>query len=362
MWILFAGLLSLAMFTACNLDATDGIFSSISKSEKTVDTTNQSILGFYGAYAYVRTQDGVYRYGGSNSDAKKIVSISLLPNGFSSPIGSATNATQFVYQKGAASYTEFTLANSTATEYPTLTLNVVAMNNGIALTGNKADGYSVSKLGLDSASLSGVQGGAGTLFGFGDKALVTFVSGESNNVYSYYWYNGATTTPTKIELNGYTGNKDFLRIQAFQPATTAGAGLAIVKIANDSNTTLLFKQATAGGDLTFIEQADFSLNYTSPFMVPSARVTIESRQYMLVPYILGMQLIDLTPNPGYETHAYSSTVQDSIAGGFTYATVVDIEPINATKLLVSTVDGGVFTITLPTTTAGNGARAPGYHP
>ncbi|MGI5910828.1 MAG: hypothetical protein ACOX6K_10725, partial [Sphaerochaetaceae bacterium] len=73
-------------------------------------------------------------------------------------------------------------------------------------------------------------------------------------------------------------------------------------------------------------------------------------------------------------YAYPSTKSGSFAYGLTYNNVVDIEPLpnmddtdtEKNKYLVSTVNNGVFTITLPTA-AGDpsnvyGSQAVGYHP
>lgn len=403
-------LVSLLTFTACNLDAGQGIFSAISESEPSLDTTNQSILGFDGNYAFIKAQDGVYKYGQSNSDVARL-NLSLTTNGFATTIGDVVNSKKFVYQDRDNIYQVYDITGNTPAP-PTLPLSAIkAMNNGIALSGD-VDNYTITSLpSTEKANLTGTDS-AGIMFGFVDNALTTMITDykNANNVtvydFSYYWNdkkleikdNADKDLEKLVELNletnhGSTTKTNFIRIQAFQPATTEGPGVAIAKIANDSYTSLLFVQMAPEGDLEYVGQSNFYLNYNSAYAVPSARVKIGNEQYMLVPYSSGLRLIDMSTATITEKdkaiaaiktsaiddptkYAYASSNTTSFARGFNYNNVVDIKPIpdpntsaaSKTKYLVSTVNSGVYTITLPSEVGTpsddtkNGSREIGYQP
>jgi hypothetical protein len=392
------GLVVAVGFISCNLDADMGIFEAIGNSEPTLDTTNQSILGFYGNQVYIKAQDGIYKYGASNSAVEKLP-LSLMTNGFATSIGNATAATEFIYQDGSGDFKKYTITTG-ASESFSLS-DVRAMNNGVVLSESSPANYTVLSLpNTQLASLS-AKGSAGIMFGFVDNVLTTMIKSHKNankvTVYdfAYYWNdtklnivdNAAGDLAKLVNLNltddqyKQTTKTNFIRIQAFQPATAAGPGVAIAKIANDSYTSLIFIQEAVGGELKYIGQSGFYLNYYSSYAVPSARVEIAGKQYMLVPYSSGLRLIDLTSSATIKTsaidspssYAYASSNTNSFARGLTYNNIVDIKPIpgqDATaaknKYLVSTVNSGVYTITLPTA-AGDpsnnaGSRAIGYQP
>lgn len=389
-------------FISCNMDADMGIFEAIGNSEPTLDTTNQSILGFSGNYVFIKAQDGIYKYGSSNSDVTKL-DLSLTTNGFATSIGNAKTATAFVYQDSSDNYQVYPITGS-APQIGTLS-DVRAMNNSVVLSESPSGNYSV--LGLPNTSIATLngKGSAGIMFGFVNEVFNTMVKSYKNanrvNVYdfTYYWNGSPLTIDTSsgwadtYEVNVNLTTKEeyeqttrtrFLRIQAFQPATAAGPGVAIAKIANDSYISLVFIQESVGGSLKYVGQSNFYLNYYSSYAVPSARVEIAGKQYMLVPYSSGLRLIDLTSEATIKAstvdstasnYAYPSSNTTSFARGLTYNNVVDIKPIpnqdstvEKNKYLVSTVNSGVYTITLPSEVdspsddAKNGSRAIGYQP
>lgn len=389
-----------AGFISCNMDADMGIFEAIGNSEPTLDTTNQSILGFSGNYVFIKAQDGIYKYGSSNSDVTKLP-LELTTNGFATSIGNAKDATEFIYQDSSGDFKKYTIATDSSTAFALS--NVKAMNNNYVLSGD-VDSYTATKLSDSSTVPLANFGAAGIMFGFVDNIFNTMVKSYKNanrvNVYdfTYYWNGSQLTIDTssgwantyEVNVNlseaqyGQTTRTRFLRIQAFQPATAAGPGVAIAKIANDSYTSLVFSQESVGGPLKYVGQSNFYLNYYSSYAVPSARVEIAGRQYMLVPYSSGLRLVDLTSEATIKAstvdstasnYAYPSSNTTSFARGLTYSNVVDIKPIPnqdstvaKNKYLVSTVNSGVYTITLPSEVgspsddAKNGSRAIGYQP
>ncbi len=402
-------LVSLLTFTACNLDAGQGIFSAISESEPSLDTTNQSILGFDGNYVFIKAQDGVYKYGQSNSDVERL-NLSLTTNGFATTIGDVVTSTEFIYQDRNDVYQKYDITQNKSTG--TLSLaDVKAMNNGYALTGKVKD-YKAYKLSESlNSPISLNTGSAGIMFGFTDGVFTTMINEFENSngtkvyKFQYYWDNQEITIETNTDLGNLvpsynyttqaefsgTDKTNFIRIQAYQPPTETSCGVVIAKIANDSYTSLIFAQdklsnteTPASKPLKYVGQSGFYLNYYSSYGLPSARVEIGSIQYMLVPYSSGLRLIDLASIDSIKktaidepsNYAYASSNTTSFARGFNYNNVVDIKPIpnsdasvpEKNKYLVSTVNSGVYTITLPSAVGTpsdettNGSREIGYQP
>ncbi len=369
----------LAMLLSCNLDANQGIFSAIGSSELTNNSINQSILGFSDNLVYVRTQDGIYTYGNKNSTAAPL-SLAVTTNGFASSIGQASLNNKFIYQEADNNYKVYDIATKSAAASPITLDNVKAMNNGIVLTGTTGS-YTLGQL-TDSGTTNthdviSANQGAGILFGFTDNAMLTMVQeyrNTSNKVaykYTYYW-NGAPLTIADNAAGDFkklvpsmftddpttTGSTNFMRIQAYQAPTASSQGIAIAKIANDNYSSYIFVQDTGSTTLTYLGKSAFTLNYNSTYSVPSKIVTIGSTQYMMLPYISGIILIDLTDSASIKTSAidaaqytYASSSSTSFSKGLTSSNIIDIEPVpnSTTNFIVATVSSGIYTIKLPGT-------------
>lgn len=427
---IFCTVLAIAVFaTACNLDSEMGILEAISNSQPTLDTTNQSILGFKGDYVYIKAQDGIYKYGSTASDVTQVDEIALMTNGIATSIGKAQEDSKFVYQIKSGSsidYKTYNLSDASIVDYSTSNVSgmtMLGMHNGMALFRNDNENAGTSSYGISILAENGFGAptyfaedidpqdkGPGIFFSFDATdwlatLIETFENADNEDVYQFsYFWNDSTNQLNQLDIadntdgdladiveldyptnHATTENSNFIRIQAFQPATgseNGKKGVALARISNDETTSLVFVQNSVGGPLEYLGEADFTLNYYSPSAMASARVTIGGTDYMLVPYLSGMRLIDLTDENHIKNstidnasdYAYPSTKSGSFAYGLTYNNVVDIEPLpnmddtdtEKNKYLVSTVNNGVFTITLPTA-AGNpsnvyGSQAVGYHP
>lgn len=358
-----------------------------------------------------------------------VPALTVKTNGFASSIGNPISATAFVYQESDNVLKKLTLNDpleisdgvyySAPDKTDTAITTIVGMNNGMVLLqeGSRTDvnkpwtyTYKVSILGDDGLenewslpansppNVKPNSYGPGILFGSYGNALGTMINEYANqnkkNVYNfkYYWDGNELTIAQNNDLDKivasniatdptHTTNTNFIRIQAYQPPIQNSPGIAIAKIANDSYTSLIFTQQSTNDPLVYIGQSNFYLNYYSAYGVPSVRVTINGTDYMLVPYSSGLRLIKFSDpkesaidNP--TQYAYASSNTTSFAQGLTYNNVVDIKPIpgcdstdpDKNKYLVSTVNSGVYTITLPSEVGSpsddtkNGSRKAGYQP